>query len=152
MLGDLRVPNALCWSPDDRAFYFADTRDGRLRAYTYDDATGSLGDMRVLVDEGELPGRPDGATVDADGCIWNARFAGGVVARITPRGALDRLVALPVPNVTSCAIGGPDLRTLYVTTARQGMSEAELAGCPHAGAVFAVRLPTPGLVEPACAW
>jgi sugar lactone lactonase YvrE len=152
VLGDLRVPNALCWSPDDRTFYFADTRDGRLRAYAYDDATGALGAMRVLVEDGVLPGRPDGATVDADGCIWNARFAGGIVARITPDGALDRVVALPVPNVTSCAIGGADLRTLYVTTARQGMSEEALAGSPGAGALFAVRLPAPGLAEPACAW
>jgi len=150
VIGDIRVPNALCWSPDDATMYFADTRDGRLRAYAWDRDSGAPGAMRVLVDDGVLPGAPDGAIVDADGCVWNARYAGGAVARITPGGAIDRVVRMPVPNVTSCALGGPDLRTLYVTTARQRMTTDELAAMPHAGAVFALRVATPGLPEPAC--
>lgn len=152
MLAGLRVPNAIAWSPDDATFYFADTRDGRLRAHAFDPEAGTLGAMRVLVDDGVLPGSPDGATVDADGCIWSARYGGGAVARITPAGRVDRIVRLPVPNVTACAFGDADLRTLYVTTARQRMSDDELAAMPHAGAVFAVRTTVPGLPEPACAW
>jgi len=150
VLGDLRVPNALCWSPDDTTMYFADTRDGRLCAYAWNRDSGALGSMRVLVDVGVLPGAPDGATVDAEGCLWNARYGGGTVARITPDGVIDRVVRLPVPNATSCALGGPDLRTLYVTTARQRMTADELAAAPHAGALFALRVATPGLPEPAC--
>jgi sugar lactone lactonase YvrE len=150
VLTDLRVPNALCWSPDDTTMYLADTRDGRLRAYAWDRDGGTPGPMRVLVDDGVLPGAPDGAIVDADGCVWNARYGGGAVARITPDGVVDRVVALPVPNVTSCALGGADLRTLYVTTARQRMSAEELAAMPSAGAVFALRVSTPGLPDPAC--
>jgi sugar lactone lactonase YvrE len=130
--------------------YFADTTDGRLRAYTFDRGAGDLGSMRVLVDDNVLPGAPDGATVDAEGCIWSARYRGGCVARITPDGRIDRIVALPVSQVTSCAFGDGDLRTLYCTTARQRLTDAELAQQPDAGALFAVRLDAGGLPEAEC--
>ena len=151
VLRGLRVPNALAWSPDEGTMYFADTSDGRLRAYDFDRETGRLGRMRVLVEPDVLPGRPDGATVDADGCIWSARYGGGCVARITPSGALDRLIQLPVSQPTSCAFGDPDLRTLYITSARQRLSEAQLEAEPLAGALFAVRFEVGGLPEPECA-
>jgi sugar lactone lactonase YvrE len=128
--------------------YFADTPDGRLRAYAFDPDDGRPGAMRILVDAGVLPGRPDGAAVDAAGCIWSARYEGGAVARVTPEGAIDRVLAIPATRVTACTFGGPDLRTLYVTTARQKLSAAELAAQPLAGAVFALRVDTPGLPEP----
>jgi sugar lactone lactonase YvrE len=147
VLGDITVPNALCWSPDDRVMYFADTREGRIRAYTFDAGAGTLGPMRVLLDADALPGRPDGATVDAGGCVWSARYEGGCVAQITPDGRVDRIVEVPASRVTSCALGGADLRTLYITTARQRLTAAELAAQPYAGAVFAVRVSTPGLPE-----
>lgn len=148
VLRDVAVPNALCWSPDDRTLYFADTPDGRLRAYAFDAAEGRLGAMRILVDDGVLPGRPDGATIDADGCLWSARYEGASVARITPDGRIDRVIAVPASRVTSCALGGADFCTLYITTARQKLTPAELAAQPHAGAVFALHVPTPGLPEP----
>jgi sugar lactone lactonase YvrE len=150
MIGDLRVPNALAWSPDDRVMYLADTSDARLRAYDFDGDAGSLANMRILVDEGVLPGAPDGATVDAQGCVWSARYRGGCVARITPDGKVDRVVELPITQVTSCAFGDADLRTLYCTTARQRLTDAEIAGQPSAGALFAVRLDVGGLPEPEC--
>ncbi|HEY1328183.1 MAG TPA: SMP-30/gluconolactonase/LRE family protein [Casimicrobiaceae bacterium] len=148
MVRDITVPNALCWSPDDTTMYFTDTRDGRIRAYAFDADTGSLGAMRVLAERDAAAGRPDGAIVDADGCLWNARYEGGCVLRITPDGRVDRIVSVPASRVTACALGGPDLRTLYITTARQMLTEAQLAEQPHAGAVFALRVPTPGLAEP----
>jgi sugar lactone lactonase YvrE len=148
MLAGVTVPNALAWSPDDRTMYFADTPDGRLRAYAYDADDGRLGAMRVLVDAGVLPGRPDGATVDAEGCVWNARYNGGCVARITPDGRVDRVIRVPASRVTACAFGGADLRTLFITTARQKLTPAELAAQPHVGAVFAVRVDVGGLPEP----
>jgi len=141
------VPNALAWSPDDRTLYFADTTDGRLRAYAFDPDEGTLGAMRVLVERDILPGRPDGAAIDADGCLWSARYEGGCVARITPDGRIDRVIAIPATRVTACTLGGADLRTLYVTTARQKLSQAELAAQPHAGALFALRVSAPGLPE-----
>lgn len=150
MIDNVCVPNGLAWSPDDRTLYFADTRDGRIRAYAFVPQTGELGAMRILADADVLPGRPDGATVDADGCLWSARYGGGCVARITPAGRVDRVVALPATNVTSCAFGDADLRTLYITTARQGLSVEHLAREPDAGALFAVHLPVSGLPEPEC--
>ena len=147
ILHDVTVPNATCWSPDNRTMYFADTPDGRIRAYEFDAETGSLGPMRVLNASG-LPGRPDGATVDSAGGVWNARYDGSCVARIAPDGRVDRIIELPASRVTSCALGGPDLRTLYITTARQKLSPAELAAQPAAGGLFAVDVDVAGLPEP----
>jgi sugar lactone lactonase YvrE len=148
VLADITVPNAFCWSPDDRTMYFADTPDGRLRAYAFEADEGRLGAMRVLLGAGVVPGRPDGAAVDTDGCVWSARYEGGCVARITPDGRVDRTVAVPALRVTACTFGGADLRTLYVTTARQKLTPDELAAQPLAGAVFALRVSTPGMPEP----
>ncbi len=148
MLTDITVPNALSWSPDDATLYFADTPDGRLRAYAFDAGEGRVGAMRVLVERGVLPGRPDGATVDADGCVWNARYDGSCVARITPQGRVDGIIEIPASRVTSCAFGGADLRTLFVTTARQKLTREELIAQPLAGSLFAVRLDVCGLPEP----
>jgi sugar lactone lactonase YvrE len=147
MLGDITVPNALSWSPDNRQMYFADTPDGQIRAYEFDADDGQLGAMKT-VESGNLPGRPDGATVDSEGCIWSARYQGSCVARITPAGKADRIVELPASQVTSCTLGGPDLRTLYITTARQKLAPAELDSQPHAGGLFAVRVDVGGLPEP----
>ena len=84
------------------------------------------------------PGAPDGSTVDADGCLWNAEWGGGRVVRYTPDGRVDRAVALPCAQVTCCAFGGARLDRLFVTTARTGLDAAALAGQPHAGALFVI--------------
>jgi sugar lactone lactonase YvrE len=147
MLGDISVPNALSWSPDNRFMYFADTPDGHIRAYQFDAGEGRLGAMKI-VESGKLPGRPDGATVDSEGCLWSARYQGSCVVRITPDGRVDRLVEMPASQVTSCALGGPDLRTLYITTARQKLTPADISSQPLAGGLFAVRVDVAGLPEP----
>jgi len=96
-----------------------------------------------------LPGRPDGATVDAEGFLWSARYGGAGVARIDPAGRVERFLRLPVSQVSSVMFGGPDLRTLYVTTSRQRLSDEALAREPLAGALFAVDAGVQGLREPA---
>ena len=80
----------------------------------------------------------------------NARYRGGCVARVTPGGAIDRIVELPVSQVTACVFGDADLRTLYCTTARQRLTDVELAQQASAGALFAVRVGVCGLPEPEC--
>jgi sugar lactone lactonase YvrE len=147
MLGDITVPNALSWSPDNRLMYFADTPDGQIRSYEFDADEGRLGAM-TIVESGKLPGRPDGATVDSEGCLWSARYQGSCVARITPDGRIDRIIEVPASQVTSCSLGGPDLRTLYITTARQKLTPADLASQPLAGGLFAIRVDVGGLPEP----
>ena len=145
VLTDVTIPNGPCWSPDGGTFYFADTADGRIRAYEYD---GGLHNPRTLVELDVLPGRPDGATVDAEGFLWSARYGGGGIARIDPAGKVERFLRLPVSQVSSVMFGGDDLRTLYVTTSRQRMSEDALAREPLAGALLAVDAGVPGLPEP----
>ncbi len=148
ILSNIRVPNALCWSPDNRTMYFTDTGEGDIRAYDYDIARGEMGKMRILLKADAVPGRPDGATIDADGCLWTARYEGHCVARITPDGRVDRIVQIPATRITSCAFGGSDLKTLYVTTARQKLTPEQLEREPLAGCLFAIRTETGGLPEP----
>ena len=145
VLANVTIPNGPCWSPDGRAFYFADTADGRIRAYDYD---GGLHNERTLVGRDALPGRPDGATVDAEGFVWSARYGGSGVARIDPSGRVERFLRLPVSQISSVMFGGDDLRTLYVTTSRQRMSDEMLAREPLAGALLAVDAGVHGLPEP----
>ncbi|MEM6495674.1 MAG: SMP-30/gluconolactonase/LRE family protein [Pseudomonadota bacterium] len=145
---DIIVPNALAWSPDGRTMYFADSWNGDIWAYDYDQETGARSNQRVLIDKDALPGIPDGATVDAEGCLWNARYGAGQVARITPDGRIDQVVEVPTRNLTAVALGGTDMRDLFVTSARQRMSAEELADDPNAGAMFHMRVQTPGLAEP----
>lgn len=142
------VPNALAWSPDGRTMYFADSWVGHIWAYDYDPETGARSNRRVFLDKAALPGIPDGATVDAEGALWIARYGAGQVARITPDGCVDQVVEVPTRNLTAVALGGRDMRDLFVTSARQRMSDAELAADPNAGSVFHMRVATPGLPEP----
>lgn len=146
-LRGLTIPNSLAWSPDGRTMYFSDTPTLRIMAYDYDPDSGTATRERLFADLSKHPGRPDGSTVDADGCLWNAEVRGSRVVRYTPAGRVDRVVPLPVSGVTSCAFGGTDLRTLYITTARQRLSKAELAAEPLAGALFAVDVGVPGIPE-----
>ena len=140
----VRVPNAIAF---DRAgtLVFCDTRAGAIERARV--GNGRL-DWRPFAAADVAPGAPDGATFDADGFLWNARYGGAAVARIAPDGRLDRLVPLPVTNPTSCAFGGPGLATLYVTTARQGLSPERLAQEPLAGALLALDVGVGGLPEP----
>lgn len=142
------VANAIAFAPDGRTLYFTDTRQGAIEQADYEPATGEVGPWRLFAAADAAPGRPDGATVDAEGYLWNARYQGGCLARFAPDGRLDRLIDLPVSQPTSCAFGGSDLRTLYVTTARQKLSAEALAAEPLAGALLALDVGVAGLVEP----
>ncbi len=145
LMSGIAVPNALCFSPDGATVYFTDTRVGViLRA----DARADRPVFETFAEVDVAPGRPDGATVDSEGYLWSARYAGGCIARISPRGDLDRLVQLPVTQPTACAFGGPDLRTLFITTARQRLSDADCAKQPDAGDLFALTCDVAGLPEP----
>jgi sugar lactone lactonase YvrE len=145
---DLIVPNAICWSPDDRTMYLADTYRHRILAYDFDLDDGTIGNERQIVDASMLKGRPDGATVDRDGYLWNAEYAGGRVVRRAPDGRIDRVIELPVSQPSSCAFGGPALDILYITTASQRLTPEELAAQPLAGSLFAVDVGVGGVPEP----
>jgi L-arabinonolactonase len=143
------VSNGIAWSPDDRVMYFADSRAETVFAYGFDLGDGAISDRRVFFSTKDIEGRCDGATVDAEGFYWCALVHGGAVARIDPKGRLDRLIPMPVKHVTMCSFGGPKLDVLYVTSAASMLPDAERAAQPLAGALFAVQgLGATGLPEP----
>ena len=144
----VRCSNGPCWSPDGSTFYFSDTPLGRICAYDYDLDSGDISNKRVFVSTRELGGSPDGATVDADGCVWSAIVMGGKLARFTPDGQLDRAVAMPANFVSSMAFGGPGLDVLYVTSIGDPVNNEPASGTAPGG-LFAVHgLGVTGIVEP----
>jgi sugar lactone lactonase YvrE len=141
----ITVPNSLAWSPDGRTMYFADSPRRTIWAFDYDRASGEPSNERVFVTT--QAGFPDGSCVDADGCLWNAEYGGARVVRYTPAGKVDRVIELPVKNPTCCAFGGRKLEVLYITTAAQRLSEAQLKEQPLAGSLLAIRAGSTGLAE-----
>ena len=137
------------WSRDGKFAYYADTVSGVIRKVAIDPQTGlPNGSWQVFVDKGVIAGDPDGAVVDSEGFLWSARYGGGGVARVDAKGRVERFLRLPVTQVSSVMFGGADLRTLFVTTSRQRMSEEALGREPLAGALFAVDAGVRGLREP----
>jgi len=146
-LAGMTISNGLAWSPDGRTMYHADTPTHTVRAFDYDLDTGVPSRPRVFAQwQGETD-RPDGGTVDSAGNYWTAFFRGGKVLQIAPSGETLAEYAIPAMCPTMCAFGGPDLKTLYVTTARQNRDDEELARLPHSGGLFAMRVTVPGLPE-----
>jgi xylono-1,5-lactonase len=145
--GDIIITNGPCHSPDGKTFYHTDTL-GRV-VYAYDCAPdGTLSGKRVFVRYAEgVPGHPDGSAVDAAGHVWVSLFGGSRIERYAPDGTLAQTNPMPCPNITKVAFGGADLRTVFVTTARKGMSEEALAAHPLAGGVFTFRVDVPGLPQ-----
>ncbi len=151
MLDGLITPNGLGFSPDGRTMYLSDSHPSvqTIWAFDYDTATGTPSRRRVFVDMKPLPGRPDGAAVDEDGCYWICANDAGLVHRFTPAGQLDRSLALPVKKPAMCAFGGAGLDTLFVTSIRP--DGVDLSDQPLAGGLFALRPGVRGLSEPAFA-
>ncbi|HET7929730.1 MAG TPA: SMP-30/gluconolactonase/LRE family protein [Actinomycetota bacterium] len=142
MLTGLTVSNGLGWSPDRRAMYFIDSPTQRVDVFDFDLDGGEIANRRTLVEIPNAWGLPDGMTVDEDGFLWVAFWGGSAMRRFDPMGGLASTVEFPVSQVTSCAFGGEDLSDLYVTTARDGLTESQLAAQPLAGALFTL---TPGV-------
>ena len=147
MRSGITVPNSICFSPDDRTMYLADTYRDVIFACDYAQDEGTLANERVFVNTASDAGHPDGSCVDEDGCVWNAQVRGGKVVRYTPDGRVDRTIALPVSQPTCCCFGGPGLDTLFITTSRQRIAPELLAREPLAGGLFAVRPGVRGLYE-----
>jgi sugar lactone lactonase YvrE len=152
--GDITVSNGLAWSPDARTMYWADTKAHRVQALDFDAATGTPSRPRPFVQFptrapgqplADYGGRPDGAAVDVEGGYWVAMFEGARVLRFAPDGTLTRELRLPVRCPTMPCFGGPDLKTLYITTAREKRPADELAREPLAGCVLQCRVDVPGL-------
>lgn len=139
-LSGVTISNGLAFSPDGHRAYYADTATGRVDVL--DNVEDHLTARRgfVAIDSGD--GAPDGLTVDAEGGVWVALWGGSAVRRYSPDGSHSETVELPVRQVSACTFGGDDLRTLYVTTSREGLAEDEE---PEAGSVFAVDVGVAGM-------
>lgn len=148
VLDGITVSNGLAWSPDGRTMYHADTPTLTVRAFDFDPASGMPSNPRTFARWERETDRPDGAAVDGAGHYWIAHFRGGKVVELDPSGHTVREMAFPAMCPTMCAFGGPDLKTLYVTSARQDRPADELERFPRSGGVFAMRVDVPGITEP----
>jgi len=149
-LSHLRLPsvmitNTFQFSPDGKTFYTCDSAEQEILAFDHDLSTGSLVGRRVLADTFELDGFPDGSAVDSEGFIWTCMWGASRVVRYSPEGEIDQVIVLAAPRPTSIAFGGDDLKTLFITTARSGMSFPQLDARPLSGSLFSIRVDVAGL-------
>jgi sugar lactone lactonase YvrE len=157
MAGEVTVSNGLAWSPDGRRMYWSDTKSHQIMVWAMNPQDGVLSERQVWASfppkqPGQnletYGGRPDGAAVDSQGNYWSAQFEGQRLLKFSAQGQILQEVRLPVRCATMPCFGGADLRTLYLTTSREGRPEAELAAQPWAGRVLQMRVDVPGL--PVC--
>ncbi|MEQ1519088.1 MAG: SMP-30/gluconolactonase/LRE family protein, partial [Usitatibacteraceae bacterium] len=150
----VKVSNGMAFTSDGKSVFQSDTPNHVIYRFAYDAEAGRIGarsvfarqpDNRTDIDYG---GRPDGAAIDSSGNYWSAQYEGWRVLRFSPQGEITGIVHVPAKRVTMVAFGGADLRTLYITTAREGASESELAARPYSGGIFACELDIAGRAEP----
>ena len=140
-LEDVTLSNGIDWSPDGTEMYYVDTASGGIDVFDFDLETAGLSRRRRFAEVPADIGAPDGLTVDADGGVWVALWGGGRVRRYTPDGGLDREIAVPRANATSCAFGGDRRQRLFITTAAD-----EDADTPN-GSLYVVDVPQAGQVS-----
>ena len=146
--GGIICSNGPAWSPDGRTMYHVDSTRRRITAYDFDSHDGVVGPGRIFVSDEAEQWFPDGVTIDAEGYVWNCKWAGGRIVRYDPTGAVDRVIPLPVPRPTRCAFVGDDLALLAITSARIGLDTAELAAAPLSGHVLLLDPDARGLPTP----
>lgn len=137
---EVSTSNGLCWSADGSTFYYIDTPTKQVAAYDFNGDTGAITNKRIIITIPDEEGMPDGMTIDKEGMLWIAFWDGWIVGRYNPlTGKQLHKIELPVARVTSCTFGGEDLTDLYITSAREGLSENDLKQQPLAGSLFVVR-------------
>ncbi|GMQ93533.1 MAG: SMP-30/gluconolactonase/LRE family protein [Acidimicrobiia bacterium] len=144
LLTGVSISNGLDWTADGTTMYYIDTPTRTVMAYPYDYGSPTLGQPEPVVEIPESQGFPDGMTLDSEGCLWVGMWGGHAIHRYTPNGILDTVIDLPVTNVTSCAFGGQDFGTLFITTASSGADEKDGIDEPMAGALFQLQVGVSG--------
>jgi sugar lactone lactonase YvrE len=131
------IGNGIDWSPDAKKMYFTDSVNRSIFVYDYDLSTGSIKNKKIFAQIPKTHGFPDGLTVDSEGYIWSAHWDGWQITRYAPDGTIDLVIKVPAPRPTSLIFGGPHLNTLYITSARYGLTAEDLKVAPHSGSIFA---------------
>lgn len=145
-LGEITTSNGLSWDPDTSTMYYIDSPTRRVSAFRFDPQSGEIRDRRTVYRVPDGKGFPDGMAIDSKGTLWIALWGGASVLNLDPAsGAILRTVKVPARNVTSCAFGGDDLETLFITSASIGLTDDEKQAFPHSGKVFSVRPGARGL-------
>jgi sugar lactone lactonase YvrE len=144
LLTGIGCSNGMGFTPDRKGMYYTDSPKREIYLFDYDETTGALSNQRVFLRTPEDDGVPDGMTVDAEGCIWTAKWGGSCVVRYTPEGVEERRIHFPAQRVSSLTFGGEDYTDIYVTTA--GGHQKETAG-PGAGVLFRVNVGIRGVPE-----
>lgn len=144
-LGSVAISNSIAFSPDGATMYYCDSMTRIVHRCSYGD---SVAQPQVHIDLSHQQGEPDGSAVDSEGGLWNAEWGSGRVVRYDRNGKQDLVIAVPARQPTRIAFGGERLNTLYITSARDGLSDEALAKDPHAGGVFAVEVPFTGMPDP----
>ena len=151
----VKVSNGMAFSTDGQSVYQSDTPNHVIYRFEFNSASGSVGSRTEFARRPdnraspEYQGRPDGAAIDSEGNYWSAQYEGACVLRFSPKGEVTAIVRVPSRRVTMLAFGGHDLRTMFITTAREGASADELDKYPSAGGIYACTMPTSGRAEPA---
>jgi len=137
---NLGIANGMSWSPDRTTMYHIDSATRRVFAYDYDLKTGDVANRRIAIQLEESQGYPDGMTTDSEGMLWIAHWAGACVCRWDPatETILERYDT-PAPHTSACCFGGDDLSELYITSARKGLTDQQLADFPESGCLFRLK-------------
>ncbi len=146
------VSNGLAWSGDGRTLFHSDSRGPWIDAWDFDPLSGTIVNRRRIATLSEAEGRPDGAATAQDGTYWSCGVSAGCLNRFAPDGTLVARYRLPIAAPTMCAFGGPDLKTLFITSLRHGLSAETLANAPQSGGVFAMPVTVPGVPVPRFDW
>lgn len=144
----LTIPNAICFAPQGDVAYFTDTEQGIVMRWALDEEGFPIGEPTPWADFSKGEGSPDGAVVDEQGHVWLALWGAGQVVQLNQDGKVIGRIALPVSQPSCSAFAGPDLKTLYITTAQEGFSADQLAQEPTAGSLYVVETGIKGLAEP----
>lgn len=147
VMREVSCANSICFSPDGAWLYFADSPTRTIQRIPYNTETGAMGAPELFSTILSSGGVPDGSCVDAEGAVWNARFGAGIVQRIMPDRSEGMTVSVGVPQVTCACFGGDDLDRLFITTARESLSQPELEAVPLSGGLFVCEPGVRGLPE-----
>jgi L-arabinonolactonase len=146
-LNGIAISNSLCWSPNSQILYHTDTPTQRIDQYDFNPVTAALSNRREFVAT-EAGCYPDGSTVDSQGYVWNAQWGGSQIVRYSADGTTDLVLPLPVSQPTCVAFGGANLDILFITSARQGLSDQAVKEQPLAGSCFIYQTPFRGINDP----